>query len=111
MSNTLHAIIALEGAATTPEEVSQFLKAGGGMVCARAFLHDRKWFAKHLWRRYRMRLAMDGEFPDAAAATHCIIVRSSRVTNMRLAWRLRPDETMPNTDREIAAMLGIETLV
>jgi hypothetical protein len=78
---------------------------------SRALKNDRKWFARHHWRRYRMRPAMEAEWPDGWGASHTLVMRLSRFQHARIILRLREGETMPNTDREIAAMLGIETVI
>lgn len=76
---------------------------------SKALKNDRKWFARHSWRRYRMRPAMQGEWPDGAS--HTLVMRLSRYQQARFARRLPEGETAPNTDRELAAMLGIETVL
>jgi hypothetical protein len=78
---------------------------------SRALNNDRKWFQKHHWRRYRIRPAMRAEFPDELEATHTLVVRLSPNQHARFTWRLREGEMVPSTDREIAAMFGIETVI
>jgi hypothetical protein len=84
--------------------VRSHIENGGARA---AFKADREWFMRHPGRRYRMRPLMVFE-TLTDGATHVLVVRQSRRTHYRIGWRLYEGETIPNTDRELAALVGVE---
>lgn len=78
---------------------------------SRALKNDRKWFARHSWRRFRCRPAMKDEWPKRYGASHTLVMRVSRRQQLRVGRLFRHDEKVPDTDRELAAMLGINTVM
>jgi hypothetical protein len=101
--------IATTGAVPAPAvaAVARDIENGGARA---AFKVDREWFTRHSGRRYRMRPLLMVEMP-IDDATHMLVVRVSSRMHYRIAWRLGDGEPVSNTDREIAALLGIETVI
>jgi hypothetical protein len=95
----------------TPEVAAAAAAYVGSADAREAFKADRDWFRRHRHRRWRMRPSLVSEVAfEATGATHVIVYRLSRRTHHRFSWRVREGETALNTDREIAALLGVETL-
>lgn len=77
---------------------------------------DRDWFGRHAHRRYRCRDLRPFEFPPMGEGRRVIIVkrlpkhRPGIRQHLRFSVEVGSDFTTPTTDREIAKLIGEETI-